>query len=186
MIFVSKYGKYQITAKHEGFDRLTGVGTGGGYTVEFRPDVLTAHMAMLRGLAAEGRLKFNGTARNESTNQDLDPAERCSSFDTKLIDDPTLRSQVEKAMLANSSFGQDYWLFEEDVDQAPWPAYDSLVPQGRRTIDMVAEKIVQMTHDSGLDPASVAAYEREHLNRQVVLDALEATKVEADDELVIA
>jgi hypothetical protein len=188
MIFVSNYGRYRIVALHEGFDRLAGVGLGGGYTAEFRPDVMNVHMNMLRSLAAEGRLKFNGMARDASTNQDLDPAERCSSFDTATIPDAEMRKRVEDAMLANSDFGVAYWLYEESVSSAPWPAYDKLVPQGRRTIEIVAEKVAVMTQDMGLDPEGVAAYERDHANRPEVLAALEALtqqKQPAVEDLVV-
>lgn len=185
MVFVSKYGGYRIIVKHEGFDRLTRTGLGGGFTAEFKPDVLSRHMSMLRDLQAAGALKFNGMARDASSNQDLDPATRCSSFDTATIPDPGLRKEVEQALLSNPDFGKAYWLFEEAAPVAPWPAYDKLVPQGRRTVEIVAEKIAAMTLDMGLSPADVVAYEREHANRPEVIEALEGL-TKAEEQLVSA
>lgn len=63
----------------------------------------------------------------------------------------------------------------------PWPAYDKLTAQGRRTVEMVAEKIVATVQDLELDAATVAAYERQNLNRPEVLAALEQS-VETEDE----
>jgi hypothetical protein len=188
MIFVSNVGAYKIVAKHGGFDRLTNTELGGGFIAEFRPDVLNVHMDMLRALQATGRLKFNGMARDPSTNMELDPAERCSSFDTeKEIADPELRSEVEKVLLASPDFGKAYWLYEQQAPAPPWPAYDKLVVQGRRTVEIVAEKIALMTLDMGLDPEAVLAYEREHLNRQQIVEALEGlVSAEEEEELITA
>jgi uncharacterized protein YciI len=187
MIFVSNVGAYKIVAKHGGFDRLTNTELGGGFIVEFRADVLNVHMDMLRALQSEGRLKFNGMARDPSSNMELDPAERCSSFDTeKEISDPELRAEVEQALLSNLDFGKAYWLYEQRAAAAPWPAYDKLVVQGRRTVENVAEKIALMTLDMGLDPEDVLAYEREHLNRPQVVETLEGlSSTEAEEEELI-
>jgi hypothetical protein len=188
MIFVSNFGAYKITAKHGGYDRLTGTELGGGFIAEFRPDVLTAHMDMLRALQTEGRLKFNGMARDPSSNLELDPAERCSSFDTEReIPDRELRAEVEQALLSSPDFGKAYWLYERRGAAMPWPAYDKLVVQGRRTAEMVAEKIALMTLDMGLDPATVLTYEREHLNRPLVVETLAGlASTEAEEEELIS
>lgn len=188
MVFVSNYGAYKIAAKHGGYDRLTGTELGGGFLVEFRPDVLNVHMDMLRALQAEGRLKFNGMARDPSSNQELDPAERCSSFDTeKEIPDPELRAEIEQLLLANPDFGKAYWLYEQQAPAAPWPAYDKLIVQGRRTAEMIAEKIALMTLDMGLDPEAVLTYERENANRPQVVEQLEGLiKAEEVEEVISA
>ena len=188
MIFVSNYGAYKIVAKHGNFDRLTNTELGGGFIAEFRPDVLSVHMDMLRALETAGRVKFNGMARDSSTNQELDPAERCSSFDTeKEIPDPELRAQVEQALLESPDLGKAFFLYERFSPAPPWPAYDKLVAQGRRTIELVADKITLMTLDMGVDPETVLAYEREHLNRPLVVEALKGlSSTEVDEEELIS
>lgn len=65
---------------------------------------------------------------------------------------------------------------------APWPAYDKLVAHGRRTIEMVAEKIAEKVTEDGYSPHAVIAYERENLNRPQVIAALEALISGGDTE----
>lgn len=72
---------------------------------------------------------------------------------------------------------------------APWPTYDKLTVTGRRTLEHVVEKVVATVTDLGLDPAAVAAYERENLNRQPVVDAMDAllsAPVEVEEDPLIA
>jgi hypothetical protein len=175
VIFVSKFGAFKKVAIKEKYDPLTGRGLGGGFICEFQPDVLTAHMDILREEEKAGRLKFNGTPIDGQTREPKDPAERCSSFNTDSIADPALRRDVEQALLNAPDFGASYWHFEKPIVEAPWPAYDRLVAGGRgRTTEMVAEKIAETVVEIGADPAKVADYERSNLNRQAVIDAIEA------------
>jgi hypothetical protein len=62
---------------------------------------------------------------------------------------------------------------------APWPAYDKLKVQGKRTAELVAAKIAETVAELELDPGYVIAYEEQNLNRQAVIDAL---RVEADEK----
>jgi hypothetical protein len=82
---------------------------------------------------------------------------------------------------------QGYLRVEPKRLPAPWPAYDKLVPQGRRTVELVAEKIAATVAENGYDPAQVAAYERQNANRPEVLAALEAGVPDEEPEpLVVA
>jgi len=69
---------------------------------------------------------------------------------------------------------------------APWPAYDKITVQGRRTIELVAQKIAETVAENGYDPAEVAAYERQNLNRPEVLAALTVPVPEEDPEPLVA
>lgn len=74
------------------------------------------------------------------------------------------------------------YLEVEPVKMAPpWPSYDKLVAQGRRTPEMVVEKILAKIEEDGYDPAVVAAYERQSLNRPEVVAALESPVVEDEE-----
>lgn len=72
--------------------------------------------------------------------------------------------------------------------KAPWPAYDKLVAQGQRTIDKVAAKIAEKVQEDGYSPHEVVAYERQNLNREQVIAALEALlePVEEATETIVA
>ena len=63
-------------------------------------------------------------------------------------------------------------LVERPKSLAPWPTYDKLTVTGRRTIELVVEKICSTVADLGLNADHVAAYERENLNRPEVIAGL--------------
>lgn len=64
----------------------------------------------------------------------------------------------------------------------PWPKYESLTAHGRRTAEKVVEQILAGIETTGVDPASVVEYEREHLNRPEVIAAVEGLAVAEEDE----
>lgn len=64
---------------------------------------------------------------------------------------------------------------------APWPTYDKIVVQGKRTIVHVAEKIASEVSEGGIDPADVIVYERANLNRAEVIAALEGLSAEEEE-----
>ena len=99
--------------------------------------------------------------------------DRIGTFDTHQIDDPKLRARVEELMVAHADHGRDFLLVEQPKVGKPWPRYDELRAQGRRTIDLVVEQIVAKVREDGYTADDVLAYERQNLNRQEVLEALE-------------
>lgn len=68
---------------------------------------------------------------------------------------------------------------------APWPTYDRLVVQGKRNINMVAEKIASEVQEGNLDVEYVVAYEHQNLNRPEVIAALNALVTEVEEEELI-
>lgn len=124
---------------------------------------------------------------------DLDPYTRVLWHDTEIGQQQQgwtdeQRAHVEATMLA--AVGTDFVLADQPRVATPWPAYPKLVAQGRRTIDMVAEKIVETINEMEIDPYAVLAYERENLNRKPVIAAVEAllpsTEPESVEEIVAA
>lgn len=85
-----------------------------------------------------------------------------------------------------------YWFIaEEPRVPAPWPTYDRLTVQGRRTAEQVAEKNVETATEIGVPLESLVAYERQNRNDAKVVAAYEAAIAAAlaaipDDELVEA
>lgn len=85
-----------------------------------------------------------------------------------------------------------YWFIaEEPRVGAPWPTYDKLTVQGRRTSEQVAEKNVETATEIGVPLESLVAYERQNRNDAKVVAAYEAAIAAAlaavpEDELVEA
>ena len=162
-----------------------------GGTVKPQKGIVCKFQHAGRGLSpweideALDRFDIRGVAVGE------DPASRLSFYDTEIWqihqgwDDQT-RKKVEDRLLSGNGFGTDYFLSERPRAQAPWPGYDKLGAQGRRTVEMVAEKIAQMTTDTGVDPEAVLQYERENLNREPVVKAVEALLQVPEPEPLIA
>lgn len=123
---------------------------------------------------------------------DEDPIHRLSSFDSLWAQSVNgwtdeEREIVEERVRTGPGNGVDYVVVDTPRVPAPWPGYDSLTVQGRRTIQLVAEKIAAMTADTGTPPSHVLAYERENLNRPEVLAAVTAlTAEEPAEELIEA
>jgi hypothetical protein len=90
-----------------------------------------------------------------------------------------------KALQEGPGAGTDYIILEEVKAPAPWPAYDKLRVQGKRTVEMVAEKIAATVTDLEIDPDAVLVYERENQNRPEVVAAVEALKAEEPAEELI-
>jgi len=101
-----------------------------------------------------------------------------SSYDTNAAAelegwDAETKQWVEQRLLANPANGSTYIRVEIPRLKPPWPAYDKLVAQGARTVDLVAAKIAAKVVEDGYDPAEVIAYEAENLNRPQVIEGLQ-------------
>ena len=186
--FISKYAKYKMPGVHEKVERMADGSMrqkAPGYMVEFRQGDLTNYERDF----ARKVFVWKGLPTALGGSKELDPLDdlhRVSSFDTSWVPEE-FRERVEANLLANTALGQDYVLVEQPVLVAPWPSYDKLTAQGRRTVEMVAEKIAAQVTENGYDVGQVLAYERQTLNRPEVVAALEALSVApTDDELVAA
>lgn len=120
---------------------------------------------------------FTGVADGE------DPIGRLSLYDTDAEADrhgwtPEEKAEIEAVLDAGVS--SDYFRVEKPRLTAPWPSYDDLLPQGRRTAELVAEQIAETVKTLGLDAEGVIAYELENRNRPEVIEALQS-----ETELVV-
>ena len=86
------------------------------------------------------------------------------------------RQQVEEALLNAPAYGTNYIRIEKPRLEAPWPNYDQIkqVP-----------KLIAKIREDGYDIGYIRDYERQNLNRQSVLDALEALEAEVPEEAEI-
>lgn len=122
---------------------------------------------------------FNGMPMYEDEVTPVSPRSRLRVYDTDVAakveqwDKPT-QDFVEDYLLNHELHGKSFVMVEAQKAAAPWPAYDKLTVQGRRTIDLVVAKIVEKIEEDGYQPADVLAYERENLNRPEIIDAVEA------------
>lgn len=118
-----------------------------------------------------------------------DPVRRVSAYDTDTEADrhawsPETKRQIEA--LLDAQQGVEYFRVERPRRPAPWPTYDEITVQGRRTVDLVAEQIQEKTREMGFDPSEIIAYERENLSRTAVIQALEALLApEPEQDLVV-
>jgi hypothetical protein len=137
--------------------------------------------------AALNRFKFPAAGHDEKVSH------RLSFFDTEIESQlqnwtPDERTLIESRLESAPGNGVDFIRVDKPVPVAPWPAYPKLVAKKGQPMEKVAEKIVAIVGDMGLDPGAVAQYERETLNRPQVLEALDSIvpKEEEDEPLVAA
>jgi hypothetical protein len=131
---------------------------------------------------ARANFAFQGVPLDQDGVHPIDPIRsRVSVFDTDddpaLSQDPELKKLVETRLLDPRYSGpENHVLVTAPKMQEPWPNYDKLIAQGRRTNDIVAEKIAARVAEDGYgedDIAVVVAYEKANLNRPEVLAVLE-------------
>lgn len=100
----------------------------------------------------------------------VDPRTRLSVFDTEWAQKELEwtdeeREYVEQKMLTLSGrLGNEYIQVEELHAELPWPSYKTFTSP---------ERIVSFMREGGTDPEIVLRFERENLNREDVLDAVE-------------
>ncbi|MFA5052998.1 MAG: hypothetical protein WC565_03000 [Parcubacteria group bacterium] len=201
--FIAKYRRYRLGVRKP----LSELLAGGqrriirhGVVAEFQHGIAREYERE----AARKLLKIVGTTIEQDEVTPVDPFSgpgcRLSVYDT---DDPmlnkqwaemelvekaapgTVRKDVEEFMRSYGANGIDYIEVEPVKVPAPWPKYDSLVKQGRRSIEMVAEQIVETAKLMGLDPETVLHYERGHLNRSEVIAALEELVAAPEAEEIV-
>lgn len=190
MRFISKYPGYRFTGRKEKIERRSFEGNlieGGTppFICEFDPGATSPYEREI----ARKTFKFNGVMTDTAGNN-IDPIFRVSVFDTDqqgiLHEDAELRAEVERRLLENQG-PENHILVEAVRLPEPWTGYDRLVAQGRRTNEIIAEKISTRVEDDSYTPeeiASVIEYEKANANRTEVVAALEALKTPED--LVVA
>lgn len=159
-----------------------------GYTAEFKQGLLDGYEHQLaRGLTYPGGVRD----RQNVDGSPFDVTRMAGVFDSAWIEDDELRAEVEQRLLANDGCGKpdSFILVEKERVPAPWPSYDALNINGRRTGAHVAEKNLEIAAATGVPVEDLIAYERENRNDEKVIAAYEAALTaspEPEEELVRA
>ena len=178
--FVSDSAKYtyqaipvteEILADSHGHSRLTV--TDKGVNCEFRHGLLM----QWEWETAASTFGFRGLAEHE------DPRWRFSAYDTDIESlqnkwTKERKQEVEQRLLA--SVGTGHIHVEKPRLEAPWRGYPKI--KGKNA----AEEIARIVRETEFDPHYVMNYERENLNRQAVIDAVNAVELELVQEEVVA
>jgi hypothetical protein len=123
-------------------------------------------------------LRFHGLPlTSEDSTEHVTPVFRLGVFDTKVAQDEhgwtdEQRELIEQRLLDSDDYGREYVLFAPPRAAKPWPRYDDLRVVGNRTPEKVADKIIEMVRELGLNADDVAEYERQNAGRDYVLAAL--------------
>jgi len=91
-------------------------------------------------------------------------------------------------VVAHFKKGNPYWrVVEAPKPEAPWPNYDELGPQGKRTTEIVAEKNLATAGEIGVSVNALIDYERATRNDAKIIAAYEAAiSTEVVGELIEA
>lgn len=127
---------------------------------------------------------FPGLPRDADTGQEIDPSFRLSAYDTDVEAiqrnwTPERKKAVEQAMLKSDDLGVRFILVEAPKIPAPFPTWDELRGRGQRT---TPELLCERVRELGLDIEQAIAYETQNLQRQEVIDALEAMRQPVTNE----
>lgn len=146
---------------------------------------------------AQANLTFKGVGlkgRPEDDSHEVRfPFEKIGVFDSEVAQElhgwtDEQRKLIEQRLLEGPDIGTEYIVYDPPKAAKPWPKYDDLKAVGQRTPEKVAQRIVEMVGELGLDAAQVAQYERENANRPYVLDALAALdgpEIVVEDEIEV-
>jgi hypothetical protein len=146
-------------------------------TADFTPDLRTDEDTTL----AKSAFDFRGLPIYES-GQPVDPTYRISVFDSEVAAMQNGWSEEDEKLVVdtlrnNGPIGQMYVEVIPVPAEKPWNGYDELTD---------ADRIVELATGIGADLTQVAAYESENLNRELVMDALQAALAEADETIIVS
>lgn len=201
MRFASKYRRYKITAREH--VKMT-LANGRENVIQHGVicDFTHGGLRQWEKEKAAATFKFRGTTQEADQVTPVDPMTRLSCYDTgdyakqwadweklEKLAEGTIRAEVEEFLTSYRSFGIDYMLLVPDPVQAPWPAYDDLKPSGKRTLQLVAQRNLEIAFSTGVPVERLIAYERETRANAEILRAYEDALLappEAEEELVEA
>lgn len=171
-----------------------------GFFAEFRQFMVTPYEIDL------GRERFTFRGAERRTNMDgspIDPTQRLSAFDSDWAHSAqcecpansapvskaclNLQGRVEAALIRHSDNGNvtdGYIVVTPPNVPAPWPTYDALTINGRRTAKHVAERNIETATATGIPLDALIAYERQGEDRQEVIALYEAANVPEVEEAV--
>lgn len=110
------------------------------------------------------------TARNDN----LEVVQQALVAGNEYYDEGHPSDRAEFTAVHQETF--EKWLIYVEPQQIPkpWNTYDELVTGPGKSKENVAERIVALTQEIGVDPHNVLEYERAHLKRPYVVSKLEA------------
>ena len=144
-------------------------------TANFTPDLRTAEDTAL----AKSVFTFRGMPIYED-GSDIDPAFRISVFDSEVAKLQNRWTDAEEALVVEAlrtavGSGGCAEVIPEKTPK-PWNGYDGLED---------ADKIVELALAIDADLTQVEMYERENLNRDKVIEALQAAASERDETITV-
>ena len=170
MIFVSKWGRYELSCRPEISEQYA---TGMGRVVQtalyasFFPNLLLPHE---RELALSRFYLTGGLPQNVDEATHVEPDHRIGRFDSRDAQLQNGWSDEERELVENellrhcNIYPEQLARVPEAVVPAPWPAYDTFKGSPAQLTKKVAE--------DGYDVHEVIAYEMANQNRDVVVAAL--------------
>lgn len=185
MIFISKYGKYELQCRPEVAEQYaTGMGrvTQEALYATFTPasiEPLTQHQ---REEAIHRFYLTGGLPQNVDEATHVEPDYRIGRFDSRLAQiqhgwSDNERELVEQELLRHCDIYPEALFRVAEVESpAPWPAYDSF----KGTPAQLAKKV----SEDGYDVHEVIAYEMANQNRDAVIAALGT--LAADQEEILS
>jgi hypothetical protein len=203
MLFASRYAEYAVTVQSDVTDWVRPLGPNDALQqreiqpmiqVEFKQGVgvpLAARIGALhhfQGNGALARMIFpnpKDDVLGSVAYEGFEPERAFSFYETEKAP-AEHRAKIEAKLLALSR-GSDVWLYEPERVKAPWPSYDQLTTKSGFSRQNRADKIAQKVREDGYNPVEVIAYERENVNDELTVRALEALMAEdiakrAEDE----
>ena len=146
-------------------------------SADFTPDLRTPEDTAL----AKSTFVFRGMPIYES-GQEIDPSFRISVFDSEVAKLQNRWTDDDEALVVEElrERGPSGVMYVEVIPvpvEKPWNGYDELTD---------ADRIVDLAIGTGADLSLVIAYESENLNRELVIDALQAALAEADETIIVS
>lgn len=176
--FVSRYGNFSVGVQSLIKEHF---GTGESKVLKPRIDAqFHNHLVTDEDFAvALQSFQFPGLPFDEETNQNVSPRYRVSLWDSEWaqLNEGWTDDQIEliiSTLRSDPGFGIDFIELEIQTAKKPFGNYDELS----------VDEILQIVKIAGIDPESVAAYERENANRKSLIDRLLGVTV-VDDAVVV-
>lgn len=130
---------------------------------------------------AVANLSWRGLSLEES------PGDRIGWFDSDQYAREAGLTAEDKATLDATLIrmqGPDILMVSQPKIEAPWKSYAELTVVGRRTPELLAEKVVELVRATGTDPDHVIRFERENprAGSEEIVAAMEALKATPQEE----
>jgi hypothetical protein len=194
MLFASRYAELAVTVQSDATEWVRPSGPNGALQpreiqpmiqVEFKQNVgvpLAARLGALAYFGGKGALahmifpnREDGILGSQAY-EGFEPERAFGFYETERA--PAEHRPLIEAKLLSLAKGNDVWLYEPERIKAPWPSYDQITTKAGFSRQNRADKIAQKVREDGYNPVEVIAYERENVNDELTVRALEALMAE--------